>query len=46
MQNANTNKLSSDAQIERAEKEMAKMRAEFTEDVQLMEQRELNTQFQ
>jgi len=36
-------KLTSDAQIERMEKELAKMRAGLTESVQLMEQREMNT---
>ncbi|KAK1755709.1 putative kinetochore protein ndc80 [Echria macrotheca] len=36
-------KLASDAQIEKTEKELAKMRAQLTESVQLMEQREMNT---
>ena len=35
--------MASDAQIERMEKELAKMRAGLTESVQLMEQREMNT---
>ncbi|KAI0887937.1 HEC/Ndc80p family-domain-containing protein [Annulohypoxylon maeteangense] len=39
----NTSKLASDAQIEKTEKELAKMRAQLTESVQLMEQREMNT---
>lgn len=38
-----TQKLASDAQIEKMEKELAKMRAGLTESVQLMEQREMNT---
>lgn len=38
-----TQKLASDAQIERMEKELAKMRASLSESVQLMEQREMNT---
>ncbi|KAH8598975.1 HEC/Ndc80p family-domain-containing protein [Bisporella sp. PMI_857] len=38
-----TQKLASDAQIEKTEKELAKMRAGLTESVQLMEQREMNT---
>ncbi|KAI9737042.1 MAG: kinetochore-associated Ndc80 complex subunit ndc80 [Cirrosporium novae-zelandiae] len=38
-----TQKLASDTQIERMEKELAKMRATLTESVQLMEQREMNT---
>ncbi|OXV06125.1 hypothetical protein Egran_06109 [Elaphomyces granulatus] len=38
-----TQKLASDAQIEKMEKELAKMRAALTESVQLMEQREMNT---
>lgn len=38
-----TQKLASDAQIEKMEKELAKMRAQLTESVQLMEQREMNT---
>ncbi|KAI5922850.1 HEC/Ndc80p family protein [Camillea tinctor] len=40
---ATTQKLASDAQIEKMEKELAKMRAQLTESVQLMEQREMNT---
>ncbi|KAK0617370.1 HEC/Ndc80p family-domain-containing protein [Immersiella caudata] len=36
-------KMASDAQIEKMEKELAKMRAQLTESVQLMEQREMNT---
>ncbi|KKZ62596.1 kinetochore protein ndc80 [[Emmonsia] crescens] len=38
-----TQKLTSDSQIEKMEKELAKMRATLTESVQLMEQREMNT---
>ncbi|KAI9815297.1 MAG: kinetochore-associated Ndc80 complex subunit ndc80 [Pycnora praestabilis] len=38
-----TQKLASDAQIEKMEKELAKMRAGLIESVQLMEQREMNT---
>ncbi|EPQ67281.1 Bgt-3867 [Blumeria graminis f. sp. tritici] len=38
-----TQKLASDAQIERMEKELAKMRSGLTESVQLMEQREMNS---
>ncbi|ROT34904.1 hypothetical protein SODALDRAFT_329105 [Sodiomyces alkalinus F11] len=38
-----TQKMASDAQIEKMEKELAKMRASLTESVQLMEQREMNT---
>ena len=38
-----TQKVASDTQIERMEKELAKMRAGLTESVQLMEQREMNT---
>jgi len=38
-----TQKLASDTQIEKTEKELAKMRAGLTESVQLMEQREMNT---
>lgn len=41
--NITTQKLASDAQIEKMEKEMAKMRAGLMESVQLMEQREMNT---
>ncbi|KAL2755883.1 hypothetical protein ACRALDRAFT_1050833 [Sodiomyces alcalophilus JCM 7366] len=36
-------KMASDAQIEKMEKELAKMRATLSESVQLMEQREMNT---
>jgi len=36
-------KTASDAQIEKMEKELARMRANLTESVQLMEQREMNT---
>ncbi|KAJ9151343.1 Hec ndc80p family protein [Pleurostoma richardsiae] len=36
-------RLASDAQIEKMEKELAKMRASLSESVQLMEQREMNT---
>ncbi|KAI0863898.1 HEC/Ndc80p family protein [Xylaria cubensis] len=39
----NTQKTASDAQIEKMEKELAKMRAQLTESVQLLEQREMNT---
>ncbi|KAK4991184.1 kinetochore-associated Ndc80 complex subunit ndc80 [Elasticomyces elasticus] len=39
----NTQKSHSDAQIEKMEKELAKMRAGLGESVQLMEQREMNT---
>lgn len=35
--------MDSDRQIEKMEKELAKMRAGLTESVQLMEQREINT---
>ena len=35
-------KLGSDAQIEKMEKELAKMRAQLSESVQLLEQREMN----
>lgn len=38
-----TQKVASDAQIEKMEKELAKMRAGLDESVQLMEQREMNT---
>ncbi|KAK1672923.1 HEC/Ndc80p family protein [Colletotrichum godetiae] len=38
-----TQKMASDAQIEKMEKELAKMRATLSESVQLMEQREMNT---
>ncbi|KAH8897021.1 putative kinetochore protein NDC80 [Thozetella sp. PMI_491] len=36
-------KIASDTQIEKMEKELAKMRAQLSESVQLMEQREMNT---
>ncbi|KOS22663.1 putative kinetochore protein [Escovopsis weberi] len=36
-------KMASDAQIEKMEKELSKMRAGLTESVQLLEQREINT---
>lgn len=39
----NAQKMASDAQIERMEKELAKMRAGLTESVQVMEQREMST---
>ena len=39
----NAQNMASDAQIERMEKELAKMRAGLSESVQLMEQREMNT---
>ena len=39
----NAQNMASDAQIEKMEKELAKMRAGLTESVQLMEQREMNT---
>ena len=39
----NAQKMASDAQIEKMEKELARMRASLTESVQLMEQREMNT---
>lgn len=39
----NAQNMASDAQIERMEKELSKMRAALTESVQLMEQREMNT---
>ncbi|KAG8525939.1 uncharacterized protein KY384_000701 [Bacidia gigantensis] len=38
-----TQKVASDTQIEKMEKELAKMRANLDESVQLMEQREMNT---
>ena len=38
-----TQKIASDTQIEKMEKELAKMRAGLSESVQLMEQREMNT---
>ena len=43
LQVTTTQKLASDTQIEKMEKELAKMRAGLTESVQLMEQREMNT---
>lgn len=39
----NAQNMASDAQIEKMEKELAKMRSNLTENVQLMEQREMNT---
>ncbi|PNS17128.1 Kinetochore protein ndc80 [Sphaceloma murrayae] len=39
----NAQKMKSDAQIEKMEKELQRMRAGLTESVQLMEQREMNT---
>ena len=42
MQVTSTQKVASDAQIEKMEKELAKMRAGLDESVQLMEQREMN----
>ena len=39
----NAQNMASDTQIEKMEKELAKMRAGLTESVQLMEQREMNT---
>ncbi|PSK55926.1 Kinetochore protein ndc80 [Elsinoe australis] len=39
----NAQKMKSDAQIEKMEKELQRMRAGLTENVQLMEQREMNT---
>ncbi|KAI1814280.1 HEC/Ndc80p family protein [Poronia punctata] len=41
-----TQRLASDAQIEKMEKELAKMRAQFSESVQLLEQREMNTEIE
>ncbi|POS83592.1 hypothetical protein EPUL_004306 [Erysiphe pulchra] len=38
-----TQKLASDTQIEKMEKELAKMRSDLTDSIQLMEQREMNT---
>lgn len=38
-----TQKLASDAQIEKMEKELAKMRTQLTESLQFLEQREMNT---
>ena len=35
--------MASDAQIEKLEKELGKMRTTLTESLQLMEQREMNT---
>jgi kinetochore protein NDC80 len=43
VQVTSTQKIASDTQIEKMEKELAKMRAGLTESVQLMEQREMNT---
>lgn len=40
---ANAQHMGSEAQIERMEKELSKMRAGLTESVQLLEQREMNT---
>lgn len=42
-ENLTTLKNASDAQIEKMEKELARLRADLTESVQLMEQREMNT---
>lgn len=42
-ENTNAQKMKSDAQIEKMEKELQRMRAGLTESVQLMEQREMNT---
>ncbi|KAF2154062.1 hypothetical protein K461DRAFT_267129 [Myriangium duriaei CBS 260.36] len=42
-ENVNAQKMKSDAQIEKMEKELQRMRAGLTESVQLMEQREMNT---
>ena len=39
----NTQKIHSDAQIEKLEKQLAEMRTTMTDSVQLMEQREMNT---
>lgn len=39
----NAQKMASDAQIEKMEKELARMRATLTESIQLLEQREMNT---
>ncbi|KAI9725296.1 MAG: kinetochore-associated Ndc80 complex subunit ndc80 [Chrysothrix sp. TS-e1954] len=39
----NAQKLTSDAQVEKLEKELASMRTTLTENIQLMEQREMNT---
>ncbi len=39
----NVQKMSSDAQTEKLEKELARMRTTLTESVQLIEQREMNT---
>ncbi|KAK3381365.1 HEC/Ndc80p family-domain-containing protein [Podospora didyma] len=38
-----TQKMASDVQVEKMEKELAKMRGQLSESVQLMEQREMNT---
>jgi kinetochore protein NDC80 len=43
LQVTNAQKMASDAQIEKMEKELAKMRAGLSESVQLMEQREMTT---
>jgi len=43
LQITSTQKVASDAQIENLEKDHAKMRAGLDESVQLMEQREMNT---
>ena len=43
VQVTNTQKVASDVQIEKMEKELAKMRANLSESVQLIEQREMNT---
>ncbi len=43
LQVTTTQKMASDTQIEKMEKELAKMRAGLSESVQLMEQREMNT---
>ena len=41
--NTNAQKMKSDAQIEKMEKELQRMRASLTDSVMLMEQREINT---
>ena len=46
LQITNAEKMTSDTQIEKLEKELARMRTGLTESVQLMEQREMNTNFQ
>ena len=43
MQITSTQKVASDAQVEKMEKELAKMRSGLDESVQLMEQRDMNT---